>query len=272
MKAYKVSAFTRNGEGGNLAGVVIMDDLTLGSEQMQKIAADFNFSETAFVKTNDGINFETRFFTPTKEVDLCGHATIAAFYTLTRHGHVKQEVVQQHTKAGTLNVLCGGEILMEMSEEELLDQVSKEEIAPLLGISPDDITLTPQIVKVGLADVMVIVKDMDTLKRIKMDKEAMIDFSNKHDVTGVHVACLDDSGIFTRNFAPAYGIDEESATGTASGAMYVYLRHNKLINPNHLVGFYQGDSLNQPSRIVVERRDNRIWVGGFATIIDEFEF
>lgn len=271
MIAYKVSAFTKNNEGGNLAGIVIMDDQVLTEAEMQQIAAKINYSETAFVKVIDGSNFELRFFTPTQEVELCGHATIAAFYTLTRHGYVKQEVVQQHTKAGILNVLCAGQILMEMAKEELLSHVEKDVVAPLLNISPDNIILTPQIIKVGLADVIVVVDNMQTLNNIKINREAMIEFSNKHNVTGLHIACLDEAGIFTRNFAPACGIDEESATGTANAGMYVYLCKNDLIKPKHIVYFNQGDNLGQPSKIVAERREDRVWVGGFATIIDEFE-
>ncbi|MEG0686156.1 MAG: PhzF family phenazine biosynthesis protein, partial [Erysipelotrichales bacterium] len=74
---------------------------------------------------------------------------------------------------------------------------------------------------------------------------------------------------YVRNFAPACGIDEESATGTSNGAMYVYLRENGLIDSGQTIEFLQGDIMDSPSTIVVSTIDDKIWVGGKATINKE---
>jgi len=81
---YQVDAFTDKPFGGNPAGVVT-DARSLTDENMQKIAMEMNLSETAFVISKGDNNYQVRFFTPKCEVDLCGHATIATFYTLAPH-------------------------------------------------------------------------------------------------------------------------------------------------------------------------------------------
>ncbi len=86
MKYYVVDAFTDTRFGGNPAGVVIHENLT--EEFMQQFASEVRFSETAFIKIIDDLNFEIRFFTPNSEVDLCGHATIASFKALLDNKNV----------------------------------------------------------------------------------------------------------------------------------------------------------------------------------------
>jgi PhzF family phenazine biosynthesis protein len=81
ITVYKVNAFTNNGEGGNGAGVVLDAD-SLTSEQMQETARLVGYSETAFTQRISDIRFRFRFFSPTDEVDLCGHGTVAACSTL----------------------------------------------------------------------------------------------------------------------------------------------------------------------------------------------
>jgi phenazine biosynthesis protein PhzF family len=108
IKIYQADAFTTEPFGGNPAGVV-PDATGITEEYMQKIAREMNLSETAFIIPIDNDNFKVRFFTPVSEVDLCGHATIASFYTLANKGYISPidngvKTVYQETNAGKLKV------------------------------------------------------------------------------------------------------------------------------------------------------------------------
>lgn len=104
-KIYQVDSFTRDKFHGNPAGVVPNAD-GLTEEQMQRIARELNNSETAFIfsPTSQEYDVEVRFFTPTIEVPLCGHATIAAHYVRAIEGNAVSGRVIQKTKAGMLPV------------------------------------------------------------------------------------------------------------------------------------------------------------------------
>jgi len=270
MKAYEVSAFTRKGKGGNLAGVVIMDNL-LNDDEMQEIATRFGYSETAFVEVFEPNIFNVRFFTVTNEVDLCGHATIATFHLLNEEKYITKKEAFQYTKAGKLKVIFDENILMEMSKPILKDDLDKEECAYLLNIDSNKILNKPKIVEVGLPDCMVIVKDYETLQSINIRKEELAKYSDEKEITGFHVGTIEKNKYYVRNFAPACGIDEESATGTANGGMFIYLQSKGYIKGTEEILFKQGDSMNLPSEIAVKQIDETIWVGGKATTIKELE-
>ena len=270
MEAYEVSAFTRNGQGGNLAGVVIMDEV-LSEIAMQELANKFGYSETAFVEVFNDNYFNVRFFTPIMELDLCGHATIATFHTLKEKGYLQQREAYQYTKAGKLKVICQDNFLMEMSAPKLLMDVDKKQAADLLGIKEIDIINVPRIIEVGVADTMVFVKSCNILNQIEIRKQEMSDFSKQTNTTGFHVATIENNKYYVRNFAPICGIDEESATGTANGSMYVYLQSKGYLEGNEEISFFQGDLMKLPSEIVVKQSNGTIWVGGKAKIIRELE-
>ncbi|MDR3215151.1 MAG: PhzF family phenazine biosynthesis protein [Bacilli bacterium] len=269
MEVYEVNAFTRNNKGGNLAGVIIMDN-DLSIYKKQEVASILNYSETAFIEDLGDNHFNTSFFTPTQEVDLCGHATIGSFWLLKKLNMLNGKEVFQHTKQGILRVECSDYIFMEMSSTKILASVSKEITSKLLNIDEHAILNTPRIIEVGLADCMVIIKDLETLQSINIDKTAMANYCLSNNFIGFHVATLDNHQYYVRNFAPSCGIDEESATGTANGGMYVYLQSKGYIKGDETITFYQGDNMNSPSEIVVKNIDNKIWVGGQATLNKEF--
>ena len=108
----KVNAFTESIEGGNPAGVVL-DSPDLTDEQMKHVSKVLSVSETAFVFPSKKADYKIRFFSPEVEVDLCGHATIATFFTMALEGVFSRDintVVTQETKSGVLPVhlfLCG---------------------------------------------------------------------------------------------------------------------------------------------------------------------
>lgn len=89
IKVFTLNSFAKINTGGNPAGVVL-DAENLSENDMLTIANIVGFFETAFIQKSDKANFKVRFFTPTNEVDICGHATIATFFLLFKKGLIKQ--------------------------------------------------------------------------------------------------------------------------------------------------------------------------------------
>lgn len=292
---YIVNSFTHNGSGGNGAGVMICKD-DLSEKDMQFFAGKVGLSETAFIKksNNDNYDYEVRFFTPSTEVELCGHATIAGFYTLAEKGFIdnsKDKVfIKQKTLSGILDVEVHFKnkkpesVLMTQASPKFLFSLDKKNSARLcsiLNIQAEDIgingySLIPGAVSTGLADIMLPVKNLSVLKSIAPDFTALKDFSNELKVTGVHAFTLDTENkkslAATRNFGPAAGINEESATGTSNGALCAYLIKNKVIDLKDTpVYFEQGYYMNNPSEIMCMAENDKlgnmiIKVGGSAVI------
>lgn len=280
MKIYLIRAFTKDGQGGNLAGVVLDAD-GLDEKEMQDIATKVNVSETAFLQKSDKANFKVRFFTPTAEVDLCGHATIATFSLLAKK--LSPGIYTQETKAGILNVeiTLDGVIFMDQAVPEFLDMLDSTAIAKVLNI-PDqwiiNTKLKPQVVSTGLKDIMIPIDTREHLLEIKPDFKSITDMSKEHDVVGLHVFTLDtiqpEATAHARNFAPLYGINEESATGTSNGALACYLFENEKLTPSDHYIFEQGYNMDQPSEIYakLENKNNiRVKIGGRAVIDKEIE-
>jgi len=273
MTAYIVSAFTANGKGGNKAGVVLETD-ELTDAQMLAIAKELAFSETAFVGNSTDATYKVRFFTPTEEVDLCGHATIATWSLLFQKGLIDHGAHMQETLAGELgiNVSNDGSVFMEQTKPQFFSQVSYEEIAPVLNASNVDFedSLRPQVVSTGLRDILVPVRNKKILMNLHPNFNAMVELSKKYDVTGLHVFTLGEKcTAIARNFAPLVGINEESATGTSNGALLCYLKEKDNLAEREIYRIEQGESMGQLSEILGKFIDGKIWIGGKATLLEE---
>lgn len=218
------------GKGGNPAGVVLNAD-NLSYDEKLKIAQTVGYSETAFVSKDDEVDFEVSFFTVTDEVDFCGHATLATFSTLFSKNLISAGKYKQRTKAGILsvNVEEDGRVVMEQACPTYLQAFEYEDIAELIGLPFDILSSTQlpiEVISTGLHDVIVPVP-LGCLDKLEVDNEKLSEFCEKYDLIGMHAFELNDShSEFTaicRNFAPLFGIPEESATGSSSGALACYL-------------------------------------------------
>lgn len=259
IKAYTINAFAKTKNGGNPAGVVLDAD-KLSANDMKKIARVIGFSETAFVMKSDGADFKVRFFTPNEEVDLCGHATIATFSVLLKKQSINPGVYTQETKAGILAVEVNGDgsVMMTQSNPSFYERIDIKELADTLNIRSEDLNteLPCQIVSTGLKDILIPIKNIEILDSIKPDFEKVTQISRKYNVVGYHmftIDSLDNSNAYCRNLAPLYGIDEESATGTSSGALACYLYKYGILDLLQCdsINFKQGYSMNRPSEINV---------------------
>lgn len=254
MKAYVMDAFSRRIFGGNQAGVVL-PDRTLDDALCCAIAAEFKHSETAFVTVEGDGSVTLRYFTPAGEVDLCGHATIASFALLRQLGRISDGSITAHTRAADLVIrVGGGTVWMDMAPPKLLRTLTADELPELYGaygLTPADCPegYLPQIVSTGLADIMMPVRDHDTLMRAVQNAPAVTDLSRRNDCVGVHMFCLGEGVTYCSNYAPLYDIPEECATGTSNGALTYYLYLRGLVQPGVENVFLQGEHMHRPSEI-----------------------
>jgi PhzF family phenazine biosynthesis protein len=274
---YEVNAFTANGENGNPAGVVLHAD-DLSEQQMQAIATQAGFAETAFVSMHEDADRQLRFFTQTNEVDLCGHATIASWSLMYQNGELSVGDYTQQTQAGLLGIAImeSGLVFMQQNPVSFYEEVPSTTILPLVGVSDDVFhdKLKPQIVSTGIRDLFVPVKEKAVLDHLVPNLPGIKKFSTEHDISGLHFfALLEDSESVasTRNFAPADGIDEEAATGTSNGALLCYLKEKNLLPDQEVYRIEQGESMGQLSYIYGKFIDSTIWVGGSAALVRESE-
>ena len=226
MKLYVMDAFANRIFGGNQAGVAL-PDRELSDETMRQIAAEMKHSETAFIHMEPDGSVSLRYFTPAGEVDLCGHATVASFALLRQLEKIGDGDHTAHTKAGELNITVrGGTVWMDMAPPQLIGDIPAAERAALYtayGLTEADCPegYIPRMVSTGLADIMMPVRDHETLMRAVQNAPVVTELSRKYDVTGVHMFCTGRDGVtaWCSNYAPLYDIPEECATGTSKGAL-----------------------------------------------------
>ena len=280
MRYYIVDAFTREAFGGNPAGVVLLgkDSPFLSDRLMLQVAGELRYSETAFVQQNSPSEFTVRYFTPASEVDLCGHATIAAFGVLRQEGIVGDgNVCMNHTLAGNLEVRIGEQVMMQMAAARLVDKsldINRLHniMAPAAAIQWPDLPV--EIISTGLPDIIMPVNSLEDLNALRPDMEALAELTRELDVVGVHAVALSDDGYIghVRNFAPRYDIPEESATGTANAALTHYLLRQGIITENASCRFLQGEAMQRPSVVATVLSSNGcIWVGGQCCIVAKGE-
>ncbi len=202
MKYYIVDAFSDTLFKGNPAGVCLPDK-PLSDEQMQSIAFENNLSETAFVTEQDGA-YSLRWFTPSVEIDLCGHATLASTYVLSLLNPGIDRFVFQ-TKSGLLTVMRSGEDFFLDFPSRLPAPCDKPHtLEDALGV---DVIETH-----SARDLLVVLKSQSAVLEVKPDFKLI----KQMDVHGVIVTAKgDDIDFVSRFFAPSVGVNEDPVTGSA---------------------------------------------------------
>lgn len=238
-RIYQIDSFTRERFHGNPAGVVPNAD-GLTEEQMQRIAREMNNSETAFIFSSASPDYdvEVRFFTPTTEVPLCGHATIAAHYVRAIEGAAVSGQVLQKTKAGILPVDIIREdddysIVMTQGTPEVgapFEPSIVKRIAAALGLKENEIRkdCPVAVASAGHPKIMVGIKSESRLHGLKPDMGELAAISADVGCGGYYVFTLhpeDNVLVHGRMFAPAIGIPEDPVTGNANGPLGIYLVH-----------------------------------------------
>lgn len=267
---FHIDSFTRTPMRGNPAGVVLDAD-GLTDTQMQDLARELKHSETAFVLRAKGPDHDMhiRFFSPTVEVPVCGHATIAAHYALAKCGGGERSIVQL-TGAGLQRIRTvrdGADWRIEIDQgrpriDAPLDDRWRERVAKALGIPGG---LSPgrplQLVSTGHGKVIVPLPDDFPLEQLRPDMEALAAMSHELGCNGWFPFVLTgDRASEGRMFAPAIGIMEDPVTGNANGPLGAYLvQHGLMAHDGRELVFEgrQGRALRREGlvRVNVEVKD-----------------
>jgi PhzF family phenazine biosynthesis protein len=291
---YQIDSFTKEKFTGNPAGVITNAD-GLTDDEMQKIAREINNSETAFIFSSNSNEYDAhiRFFTPTNEVPICGHATIAAHFARAVENGLHTSRVYHKTGAGILPVDIVKEnedykIVMTQGKIEfgaIIDSINKEDLLAALNIKNSDLleNYEIQIVSTGHSKVMVGIKSIATLNTLNPDYNALSKLSKIIRCNGYYVFTIDskDSDILIhgRMFAPAISINEDPVTGNANGPLGAYLVHHNLVKHNNSLFRFkakQGEAIKRPGIIEVEvkienKEPIQVKISGNAVIIFKSE-
>jgi PhzF family phenazine biosynthesis protein len=264
-RALLVDAFTADPLAGNAAGVV-PDAEELSADRMGAVAAELAVSETAFVLPADDADRRLRYFSPTQEVDLCGHATIAAHAHLHEEGVLAPGEHTVETNVGVLDVEVDpdGVVWMTQNRPEIRRvDVGYNRLGDALGIDPAALRdvgadLPTAVASTGLPFLMVPVNFLEHLSAADPDYPAIETLAEEYDAAGVYAFTFDalegESTLHARAFAPGLGIPEDPVTGTAAGACGAYLREVSAFDdelPEEMV-FEQGHFVDRPGRIRVQ--------------------
>lgn len=285
LEIWRVNAFTGTPFTGNPAGVV-PDANGLSDELMLSIAAELNdVSETAFISqpTVPDADIRLRYFTSTTEVDLCGHVTVAALFTLGWLGRVGGDggtrIIRAQTPVGVLELglnYSDGEpqqAIMEQLEPKTATPPGASHAAEILGLPASALAddLHVGCANTGIWACFVPLKDVSQLGRIQVLHDRLAElWPDNDELSGVYAfAFLDESTTQGRFFAlPEYGIPEDPVTGTASGALGGYLIANGRMPKSGVLTARQGFEMGRGGQVTVSQNPNgRMRIGGQAVAI-----
>jgi PhzF family phenazine biosynthesis protein len=233
-------------------------------EQMQQIAADLGYSETAFVTARDDGAYDVRYFSPEAEVPFCGHATIATGVALAeRDGPGLRSF---HTPAGEVPVDtqgANGQVTATLtSVVPHVEDAPGSLLTPALDAlhwSEDDLdpALPPKVGFAGARHLILAAATRERLADLDYDFDALKQTMLAHDITTVDLVYRENETTFqARNPFPVGGVVEDPATGAAAAAFGAYLRELNLITPPATVTVHQGVDMGRPSLLTIEIADD----------------
>ncbi len=287
-----VDVFTSKALQGNPLAV-FPDATGLTPEEMQRIAREFNLSETTFVfdPSTPEANYKNRIFTPALELPFAGHPSIGTAYVLAKEGrrfpltppltHIKQEIgigilpLEIHHDGdgfGRVEMTQGAPKVGRKAEDI-------QKLADLLRIPTSEIEatgLSPQVSSTGLNQLMVPVNTLRTVSNLTPDLNGLADFLKQIEGDdGIYIFTREtierEADIHARFFAPDVGVSEDPATGSAAGALGAYLASSGgLPHENGEFTIEQGIEIGRPSLIHVSvEKEMIIKVGG--NVVDVME-
>lgn len=277
-------AFSNIPGKGNPAGVVFDGDY-LTEDQMQKIAKEVGFNETAFLLKSHKADIRLRYFTPGHEMNLCGHGTVASIYgQMKRCQMASSKELRIETLAGILNVHYDHEreeIRMEQSPAKFEEfHGDLEKLAASIGLKREDIdTRFPAVYgSSGIWTLLLPIKKLEAFLRMKPDNVRFKEILTQIPRASVHPICLetfdDLCTMHGRHFSSPYsGTIEDPVTGTASGVMGAY--YITYINPADQAEILieQGNEIGKKGIVrVYSRKENdliKVHISGKAVYIED---
>jgi trans-2,3-dihydro-3-hydroxyanthranilate isomerase len=288
---YICDVFTEKRFGGNPLAVLPNAD-GLSDHQMQQIAREFNFSESAFVfPAKAGKTRHIRIFTPAAEIPFAGHPNVGTAFVLAATGEFGQInsplTVTFEEKAGLVSVAIhakqGKIVSCELTAPESLSlgkTVPAEVVASAVSLNREDIvthTHHPQICSVGLPFVFTELRDRAALERTRINMSGFDALRDLGVSPQLHLYTQVSNGfdIRARMFAPLSGVSEDPATGSASCALAGLLAHyQEKPSGSFAWRIAQGVEMGRPSTLIAraEKADGTVqatWVGGSCVMVSE---
>jgi PhzF family phenazine biosynthesis protein len=251
QKIYQIDAFTDTLFSGNPAAICPLNEW-LPDNLLQKIAMENNLAETAFYVKQDDV-YEIRWLTPTVEVDLCGHATLAAAFVLFNfENHIGNEISFYSKRSGKLNVSKQGEYLTLNFPSDIFEPIDLfSELANAFDKKPIEAYK-------GKTDYMLVFENENQIKSITPNFETI----SKLDVRGIIITSKGDNVDFvSRFFAPQSGINEDPVTGSAHTTLTPYWA--KKLNKNELTAMQLSD---RKGNLKCKYLNDRVEISGQAVL------
>ncbi len=303
MKFYIVDVFAETKYAGNQLAVFTGKDVAnLSSDEMLQIAREINYSETTFIMADKPTNggYDVRIFTPAKELPFAGHPTLGTAYI------IQKEIIKNSVERVILNLKVGqipvtwetiddlGEVLwMKQNAPTFQQKYDAESLAAVLNLETADIDsrFPIQEVSTGIPFIIVPLKTHQALKKSKVNLDKLLSIKPRNQVFSKNLVSKDAKEILifcpetnnsgndlsVRMFAPALGITEDPATGSANGCLAGYLvEHNYFGEEKIEVKVEQGYEINRPSLLLLkaEKQEGEIevFVGGKVVMVAKGEF
>jgi trans-2,3-dihydro-3-hydroxyanthranilate isomerase len=292
MLFYIVDVFAEEKYAGNQLAV-FRGGNALGDNEMQRIAREINFSETAFIlsETQRDGGFDVRIFTPGEEVPFAGHPTLGTAHI------IKTEILSQRNSSEIKLNLKAGQIpvsfndsaeqgticWMRQMEPVFGKTINAKIISSVLNLNPDDIDNRFPIeeVSTGLPHILVPLCGLDSLKSASINKDKYFEFIKNQWAKPVLIFCAEphnpQNDISVRMFADCFGIPEDPATGSGNGCLAGYLvRHCYWGKDEIDIRSEQGYEIGRPSLLFLRAKAKNgkisISVGGKAITVAKGEF
>ncbi len=277
MRFYIVDVFAiRKYTGNQLA--VFRDASSLADEEMQQIAKEMNYSETTFIVSEK--DFEVRIFTPEKEVPFAGHPTLGTAYVIMEEilgGEVSEVVLK--LKVSEIPVRTeDGVLWMRQKPPKFGKTFSARTLSKVLGIDESEIDgrYPIQEVSTGLPFIIVPVKNLDSLGRIRINREEYFKLVETTDAKAILTFCPEtrgDNHLSVRVFAEYYGVPEDPATGSANGCLAGYLARYRYFGSEEIdIRVEQGYEVGRPSLLFLRAKGSVVEVGGRVVMVARGEF
>ena len=257
----RYAAFTVDGQGGNPAGVVL-DARGLAGTDMQAIAADVGYSETAFLvaRPDEPNVYDVRYFSPKREVPFCGHATVASAVALVELSPAAELIF--HTPAGFVSITTflkdGGDLVAELTS--VAPRVSNPEpdlvsaVLCALRWSPEDLdpAYPVMLANAGSEHLVLVTRSRERLADLDYDFDALAKLMRHHELITVQLVWPESKKLYhSRNPFAGSGVVEDPATGAAAAAFGGYLRELGMIEETASFKIIQGVDMGRTSEIDV---------------------
>jgi PhzF family phenazine biosynthesis protein len=250
----RYAAFTDDPSGGNPAGVVLDAD-GMSPEEMQAIAADVGYSESAFVArgARNDREYSVRYYSPLAEVAFCGHATIAAAVALRREGALVFD-----TREGPVAIAASAGRATLTSVEPRIAELPAADLAEALAAlgwteRELDPALPPRVAYAGVYHPVLAVRTRERLAALDYDFDRLGRLMAARDWTTLQLVWRESPDLFhARNPFPPGGKLEDPATGAAAAALGAYLRELGIVQPPATITVLQGEDMGSTGRITVD--------------------